>query len=140
MSFYENVLSLCKSRNVRITNLELSLGLSRGSLSKTKDGSSPSASRVQKIANYFGVSTDWLITDHETNSEILVESDLIPLAALIQDAIASTSQDGTEARYNLIKLIGFLKDDQVTTLFTVASSLFPAEYAAAFVPKKIDQE
>lgn len=58
MITYEVIAGLCKERNIAITALEKELGFSNGSITRLKKGGSPSFKRLQKIADYFGVSVD----------------------------------------------------------------------------------
>lgn len=56
----ENIQRLCNQRNVTIAQLERDLGFGRGSIYKW-DKNSPSIDKVQKVAEYFEVSTDFLL-------------------------------------------------------------------------------
>lgn len=66
MSIFETVKKLCDDRNVKISVLERELKLGRGNIYKMKD-SVPGTDKVEKIADFFGVSTDYLLgrTDNE---------------------------------------------------------------------------
>lgn len=68
MDTYEIIKTLCKNHHVPVTVLEKELGFSRGSLIKMKGGKSASADRIKKIADYFGVSPDYLITGEAANN------------------------------------------------------------------------
>ncbi|WP_290772485.1 helix-turn-helix transcriptional regulator [Anaerofustis sp.] len=61
MDTFDLIKNLCKKNNIAITNLEKVLGFSRGSIIKMKT-SSPNVDRLQKIADYFNVTVDYLIT------------------------------------------------------------------------------
>ena len=63
MSIYEKIKALCKDRGETITGVEKKLGFAKGSLSKI-DKNKPSAERVQKLTNYFGVSSDYLFSQN----------------------------------------------------------------------------
>lgn len=65
MNTLDIVVSLCEKHNITLAELERQIGVSRGSLAKMKT-STPKADRVQKIADYFGVSTEYLITGKDT--------------------------------------------------------------------------
>jgi len=133
MGFYENVLSLCKSRNIRITNLEITLGLSRGSLSKVKFGGSPSAARVQKIADFFGVSSSYLLADRPEHSfQIEDEYDISALSELVRSSLHSETQSDYSVRYNLIRLLASLSTDECSRLLSFCSTFFPDAYTATF--------
>ena len=64
MTLYERIESLRKSKKISQGNLEKELGFSNGSISKWKN-STPTPERLQKLAEYFGVSVDWLMTGEE---------------------------------------------------------------------------
>ncbi|MDE5582434.1 MAG: helix-turn-helix domain-containing protein [Ruminococcus sp.] len=57
---YETLLKLCQSKKISITNLCLEITGSRGNLSTWKKGNINPASLI-KIADYFDVSTDYLL-------------------------------------------------------------------------------
>lgn len=59
--FYENVKALCKARGTTITKMSEEIGLSNAAASSWKKGSIPRSTTVQKIADYFCVSTDYLL-------------------------------------------------------------------------------
>ena len=61
MTTYEIIIDLCKKNNLAVTALEKELGFGRGSIGKLKSGKT-SADRLQKIANYFNVSVNYLLT------------------------------------------------------------------------------
>ena len=64
MLTYDTIKMLCKKKGVTITGTEKELGFSRGSLCKI-DTSKPSMEKVQKLADYFGVSVAYLMTGDE---------------------------------------------------------------------------
>lgn len=61
MSVYDKIKDLCDSHNLAVTALEKELGWGRGSIGKLKNGGDIASSRLQAIAEYFGVSTDFLL-------------------------------------------------------------------------------
>ena len=66
MTVYERIESLRKERKISQGNLEKELGFSNGSISKWKT-SMPKPERLQKIADYFGVTVDYLMTGNESD-------------------------------------------------------------------------
>ena len=64
---YDRIKALCKQKGVTITGTEKELGFARGSLCKV-DTNKPSMERVNKLADYFGVTVDYLMTG-ETPAE-----------------------------------------------------------------------
>lgn len=65
MTFFERFETLRKSKGISQGKLEKELGFSNGSISKWKS-SVPTAERLQKIADYFGTSVQYLMTGEET--------------------------------------------------------------------------
>lgn len=59
--FYERLKEICASKGVKITVLIDDLGMSSGNLSSWKKGNTPRASTIDKIADYLGVSSDYLL-------------------------------------------------------------------------------
>lgn len=59
--FYETLKKLCAEHNKSITSVVCELGFSQGNLSRWKKGMAPRADSVKKFADYFGVSSDYLL-------------------------------------------------------------------------------
>lgn len=92
MSVYERIESLRKERKLSQGKLEKELGFSNGSVSKWKN-STPTMERLQKIADYFGVTVDYLMTGKEStepNTSVLIESNT---PYYIDDETAKTAQE-----------------------------------------------
>lgn len=89
MMFYEVFCALCEERGIPVTRAATEIGLSKGSLSYWKrlytEGreAKPGPHTVEKIANYFGVSVDYLLgrtedpVNFDTDGDAAAE---IPLA------------------------------------------------------------
>lgn len=60
MSIKSRIKDLASGRHISIAELERSLDFANGSISKW-DKQSPSSDRLLKVANYFGVTTDYLL-------------------------------------------------------------------------------
>lgn len=67
MSTYETIKTLCKERGIAVTALEKELGFGRGSIGKLRN-SQTSAERLQKIADYFNVTVDYLVNGPDASS------------------------------------------------------------------------
>ncbi len=70
---YERILQLCKGRGVNITTMCKESGASRGSLTDLKNGrkQSLSADTLSKIAAYFSVSVDYLLTGEQIEKPLI---------------------------------------------------------------------
>lgn len=79
---YSRIEELCDSNEITITRLEKECGFSNATIKKWKDISIPGIDKVQKIAKYFNVTTDYLlgITNIPTPAdELLGDSDIVTL-------------------------------------------------------------
>ena len=59
--FWERLNQLCAEHNVKLTNVVKELGMSTGNQSKWKNGVIPRSNVLQKFADYFNVSVDYLL-------------------------------------------------------------------------------
>ena len=83
MSVYDRIKELCESHNLAVTALEKELGWGRGSIGKLKNGGDIASSRLQAIAEYFGVTTDFLLG---------VQTDVQPSGYYINEDAAQIAQ------------------------------------------------
>lgn len=66
MDLKERIKELCKLKNISMNALEAELGFAKGYLSKLgSGGSTPNTNKIQRIADYFGVTIDYLMTGEE---------------------------------------------------------------------------
>ena len=59
--FYQRLKKICDNRGITVTYLLKDLHISTSKGTAWKKGSSPNSEIVKKIANYFNVSTDYLL-------------------------------------------------------------------------------
>ena len=69
--FYENLLQICKAKNVSVTSLVEELGLSSGNLSKWKNGGKPRSDTLVKIAEKLDVSVNYLLNEDSADPKSL---------------------------------------------------------------------
>lgn len=60
----KNITQLCKEKNIAIAKLERETGIGNGTISRWGT-SSPTVENAQKVAEYFGVTIDSLIRQHQ---------------------------------------------------------------------------
>ena len=68
MDIVERIKDLCEQKNVKIKPLEESLGLSNGAI-RQWNTKSPSCDRILKVAQYFNVSIEYLLTGSDPGIE-----------------------------------------------------------------------
>lgn len=74
MNFYERIEKLRKEKNISQKDLEIELGFSNGSISKWKK-SKPTPERLQKLANFFDVSLEYLVNGGERNIDYVIRKE-----------------------------------------------------------------
>lgn len=79
---YTRIKELCENRGISMTKLSEDLGIAASLIRKWKTTTSPSVDKVKMIAEYFGVSADYLIglSDIQDSAEKLVgDEDFVSL-------------------------------------------------------------
>ena len=74
MNSVERVKKICKERKIPISKLEKELGFSNGYIGQLKKGTFP-ADRLDKIANYLGFTTDYLLNGTDNSFDELSSKD-----------------------------------------------------------------
>ena len=59
--FYDRFVELCNEINISPSIVAETIGLNRSSVTFWKRGSTPKGETLRKLANYFGVSVDYLL-------------------------------------------------------------------------------
>lgn len=108
---FEKIKELCSEREITVTQLTRDLGLGKGTIEKWKLRV-PSVEKVSAVANYFGVSIDYLmgITNIKKPADCLLKDDMI---ISFQRAKERMSPEDRERAMNILKA-GFdyaFKDD-----------------------------
>ena len=112
--FYDKFILLCKERNVAPTRVLLDIGLSKSAQNKWAKGAKPGSDAVHKLADYFNVSTDYLLDKENENTPALTEKDERDiekhLAATLklledkQDAVSFMGEVMTDADRDLLAM------------------------------------
>lgn len=63
--FWENFVALCNKNGTKPNPVAKELGISSGSVTFWKKGKVPHHSTLIKLANYFGVTVDYLLTEQK---------------------------------------------------------------------------
>lgn len=75
MNIKENILKICKERGISVYKLEKSAGLSHGYIGKL-DKSKPTGEKLQKIANFFEIPIEQLLSGEDSNKSDSVVKDV----------------------------------------------------------------
>ena len=113
--FYEILKSLAAERSKSLNQIERELGYPRNALNDYKKGNIPSAKRTAEIAEYFGVSTDYLLGREKNKIDNnLTEEESELLAAFRMESEDMTKEE--QAKFNqsiknMMKIARELFDD-----------------------------
>ena len=98
MGLYENVKEAAKAKGYSINRLEKELGFARSYISKFKK-ITPSADKIQKIADFLGVTSEFLLTGTDENG--LTAKDNRDISKDVENIMAKlTSGEAGPASYN----------------------------------------
>ena len=61
--FFDRFQSLCKDRGISVYRACTDIGLNRSAVAKWKSGGKPNGTTAAKMAEYFGVTTDYLLCE-----------------------------------------------------------------------------
>ena len=67
MGIYQNVMKLCEERGISPNKLDIESGIGRGNVERWKTVS-PSIEKVSAVADYFGVSVDYIVKGEKPSS------------------------------------------------------------------------
>ena len=84
MNSVERVKSICKNRKIPISKLEKDLGFSNGYIGQLRKGVFPD-DRLGRIADYLGVTVDYLMNGDEIDKKVLNEKDERDIKQAIED-------------------------------------------------------
>lgn len=109
MTIYERIESLRKSKGLSQGKLEKQLGFSNGSISKWKN-STPKVERLQKLADFFGVSVEYLMTGKADEQKEKDNTDLKQKYRELEELLRSDSMkpvryDGKPVNNDTIDLL-----------------------------------
>lgn len=111
MLTYDRIKTLCKQKGVTVTGTEKELGFARGSLCKVETNK-PSMEKVQKLAEFFEVSVEYLTTGEEKeNKEYYLNPETAELAQtlfenkdlrVLFDAAKDATPEDLQTTYNML--------------------------------------
>ena len=99
--FFNRFKELCDEKGISVYRACTDIGLNRSAVAKWKSGGKPNGTTAAKLADYFGVSTDYLL--EQTHSRDSAEA-LRPVTDEdIKFALFGGSGDITDAMYDEVK-------------------------------------
>ncbi len=107
MSFYEKYLELCAKAGKSPSCVALEISLSKTTVNRWKNGGGVTDATALKVANYFGVSPEWL--KGETDD---------PSAGIKKDPVPKDEVVGS-AKQKLLDALDGLSDSQIEKLIGI---------------------
>lgn len=109
--FWDNFIELCVKNNVKPNPVAKSLGISSGSVTNWKKGVAPNSTTLKKIADYFGVSVDYLLgkestaqpSEHDELNEYLEEIRTRPEMKMLFSITKNASKEDVEKAVKVIE-------------------------------------
>ena len=107
--FFDILSSLCSDAGITPTKLVIDLGISKSNVTNWRIGKVPKSDTVQKIAAYFGVSTDYLLGNTDIkNKPAATEDDELLKNPEMREALIwfrSHSPEDQKRALNLLKAL-----------------------------------
>ncbi len=99
--FFERFQALCDERSVSVYRACTDIGLNRSAVAKWKSGGLPNGTTAKKLADYFGVTTDYLLG---TSDDRIPWPDVRPVSDEdIKFALFGGEGEITDAMYDEVK-------------------------------------
>lgn len=138
MTVFDRVKLLCDERKISINDLERSLEYSKNTLYRLKN-QTPGADKLQAIADYFDVSTDYLLgrTDKKRYYD-LTEKDERDIERQLEDIINNVESDSGFAAFDGSTLNELDKENREIMIASLKNALRMHKRLAKkkFTPKK----
>lgn len=93
MAFYENFVDLCNSIHKSPTATVIAMGFNRSTLTQWKRGATPSDATVRRIADYFGISVNDLLSGKDCDNKSAAETNIGGLEAEFARLFASLTPE-----------------------------------------------
>lgn len=90
----DRIKQLRESSGLKVTELGRRIGITKSAISQIEAGTTkePKATHVHRLAVFFGVSTDWLITGKGSKKRVTLSEEEYDLILAFRDCDAKTKQ------------------------------------------------
>ena len=125
--FYETFKDLCKIKNVKPTHVVQQLGLSSANMSNWKNGRKPKTDILNNIADYFGVTVDYLLGKEKTSAENGEGNTntykVFAMGGTPGMRTITTDSEQLDKMAQLLELVGELPSEKIDMLIKMAESI-----------------
>ncbi len=98
--FYDEFINLCASRGISKQKACIDCGISRTAWNKWRNGGLPNGATIGRLAEYFGVTSDFLLGGTETEKAPTPESELSKVAI----DVAKAYDKATDKQKQMVRL------------------------------------
>lgn len=111
MTVFDRIKTLCSKKGIKIAELERIVGVAKNASYKWKEYN-PSGDTLYKLSEYFGVSSEYILTGKEPDEGYYADKETEQLAEELMnnkelkalfDVVKDMPKDRLEAIYNLLK-------------------------------------
>jgi transcriptional regulator with XRE-family HTH domain len=110
--FFDVFNKLCAEKGISASRALLDLEMGKSSVTRWKNGGEPSNSTMKKIADYFGVSVDHLMTGYEQKEKLTINNNDKSKSKLRSIARLESSEIGSKEDEMIDKYIKFLLEEK----------------------------
>ena len=107
--FFDILSELCQQKGISPYKACTDMGLNRSAVAKWKNGATPNGATIAKMADYFGVSTDFLLGGEKEKPAAQSSEPRDPLIAELISYAEGADEDGVRM---LIEMAKRLKDSR----------------------------
>lgn len=111
MTFWDRFYDLCIENGTKPNPLGAKLGLSSATISGWKKGSYPTALYLEKIADYFNCSIDYLLGKTDIKKEPTAQNEQ-PVSEELQKLINASSSLSDEETTKVLEFVEFIKSQR----------------------------
>lgn len=111
MTFWDRFYDLCIENGTKPNPLGAKLGLSSATISGWKKGSYPTALYLEKIADYFNCSIDYLLGKTDIKKEPTAQNEQ-PVSEELQKLINASSSLSDEEATKVLEFVEFIKSQR----------------------------
>lgn len=126
MLFYDKFKDLCKEKGLKPSRAAIECGFSKGSVSRWKnDGKIPNREIIVKIAEYFGVTVDYLLGNEQNKNPPTSNTETWTVYNFEGNGTHATTvnPNNVNALKKLLNAAGELTPEQIEALIKVAETM-----------------
>lgn len=111
MGIVDRIRTLCEERGITINKLEKETGIGRGNVARW-DAHQPGSDRVQKVADYFGVTSEYLLTGENKKRPVSELTGLDAIIFEINELLPQVDQEQARSVLEHVKGLVSLRQSQ----------------------------